>query len=169
MRDEQDGRGEGYGRYQGLPVSEIQALFEKCVQEPTMRSISAILRITREQLDARGQLGVYPVLTWIAVGICGLSLIGRFALPASVREMATKAAMGAGCVSVLLLLSTIPAMRTRKRNLAQEAAIRRAAAKAISEILESEPMLKPLTFEQEFTVKLFLKDDPQNQVLRRLL
>lgn len=164
-----DGRGEGYGRYQGLTIAEILELFDACVEEHNMRSISAVLRITREQLDARGHLGMYPVYAWIAAALTLGGLAGRYLLPVKYLEWTTKLAMGSSCVFVLLLISAVPTRKSRKGNMSQERAIREAAVKALSLILEYKPDLKPLTFEQETTVKILLKKSKNSEMLRLLL
>ena len=169
MSPDLDGRGEGYGRYQGLTISEIQDLFTTCVEDPSMRSISAVLRITREQLDARGQLGNYPVFAWIAAAVGILGIAARFVLPVKYEELTTKTAIGAGCALVLLLISVIPTRHSREGNVGQEQAIREAAVRALTQILAFKPSLKPLTIEQEMTVKILLKKTKDSQPLRELL
>ncbi len=164
-----DGRGEGFGRYQGLTIAEIVDLFDACVEEHNMRSISAVLRITREQLDARGQLGVYPVFAWVAAAVTGGGLFARLALGDKYSEWTTKTAIGGACVFLLLLVSIIPTRHSRKGNLGQEQAIRDAAVESLNRILEYEPDLKPLTIEQETTVKILLKKSKGSERLRMLL
>ncbi len=169
MPHEIDGRGEGYGRYAGLTIAEIMDRFDNCVEQPSMRSVSAVLRITREQLDARGQLGTYPVFAWVAAALTVLGLISRVMVPEKYLEFATKLAIGSGCAFLLLLISIIPTRNSRRRNVKQEAAIREAAVNSLSKILEYEIELKPLTFEQETTVKLLLKKHEGAENLKKLL
>lgn len=169
MKPEVEGRGGGFGKYQGLTVTEVQALFDTCMQDPSMRSISAVLRITREQLEARGQLGIYPVFACVDLAICAAAAVLRQFGPASLTEIATKAALGTAGVFGLLLISTLPTWRARRTNLAQERAIRDRAVAALVTILESRPALKPLTIEQEFTVKILLRKAEGSEPLRTLL
>ena len=144
-----DGTGSGFGRYQGMTLTDIQRLFDNCVEEPSMRSISAILRITREQLDARGQLGIYPVFTWVAAALTGLGLVGS--------------------VFVLLGTTLISTRHSRRTNLKQEVAIREYAVSALVKVLESEPVLKPLTIEQEVTIKILMRKTEGSEKLSVLL
>jgi hypothetical protein len=169
LKPEVEGRGGGYGRYQGLKLAEIQALFDKCVEDPSMRSISAVLRVTREQLDARGQLGIYPLFTWIAGAACLIGSALRSIGPQNLRELATKTALGAGTVFLLLIASTLPARHVRRTNLEQERLIRTMAVEALLKILEHNPVLKPLTVEQDMTVKILLKKTTDSEKLRTLL
>ena len=169
MKPEHEGRGGGYGKSQGLTVSEIQALFDTCVADPSMRSISAVLRITREQLEARGQLGVYPLFAWIAGLACSIGLVVRILGPEKLIEIATKTAIGAGIVFLLLLASTLPSRHVRKANVEQERVIRERAVQALTKILEHNPALKSLTMEQEITVKTLIKKNPESENLRALL
>ncbi len=169
MNADEQGRGGGYGKYKGLTPGEIQDLFDRCVEDPSMRSISAVLRITREQLEARGQLGIYPVFAWIDVACFIASALARQFGPHQITEIATKAVLGTASVFVLLLLSTVPTRRARRTNLAQEKLIREQAVAALVNILSHEPALKALTIEQEITVKILLKKTPGNEALRELL
>jgi hypothetical protein len=135
LKPEIEGRGGGFGKFHGLKLAEIQSLFDKCVEEPSMRSISAVLRITREQLDARGQLGIYPLFTWVAAAACAVGVGLRVFGPAGLNEIATKAILGAGIVTALLLASTIPSRSTRRTNVEQERVIRQMAVTALLAIL----------------------------------
>jgi hypothetical protein len=168
LTPEMEGRGEGFGKYQGLTVAEILELFDRCVDEPSMRSISVILRVTREQLEARGQLGAFPIYALVAAILTMLGLAGRFILPSNVQELATKMAIGAGCMFAILLFVSIPTRKSRRRNVGQENAIREAATKALDQILQFKPTLKPLTFEQEFTVKILIKKTKGSERLTEL-
>ena len=164
-----EGTGGGFGRYAGLPPSEIKIRFDACRQDPSMRSISAILRITREQIESRGQLGVYPKLTWIAVVVVIIAVAVRFLGPKSFEELSTKAALGSGTAFFLLLVSTLPTHHARKANQLQEDRIHQMATDAIVEILKSNPTLKPLNYEQELTVKLLIKKTKGGTGLKQLL
>jgi hypothetical protein len=169
LKPEVEGRGGGYGRFQGLKLAEIQVLFDKCIEEPSMRSISAVLRITREQLDARGQLGIYPLFAWIAGAACAVGLAIRLIGPHNMSEIATKTALGAGTVFLLLLGTTIPGRTIRRTNVEQEKLIRKMAVDSLAKILEHNPTLKPLTIEQETTVKILLRKTESAESIRALL
>lgn len=164
-----DGTGSGFGKYQGKTLTEIREMFDKCAEEPNMRAISAILRITREQLDARGQLGIYPVFTGISGALTSLGLVGMKLLPDQYERWSVTLAIGAGCVTTLLALSLVSMRTSRRVNLKQEEAIRKLAVSALVKVLESRPALKPLSFEQEFTVKILLRKTAGSEPLRILL
>ena len=51
--------------YHKMTIEEIQESFDRLVSDPTMRSLSAVLRIGQEQLDARGRLGKYKNIAFI--------------------------------------------------------------------------------------------------------
>lgn len=150
---ESDGTGGGFGKHRGITLKDIRDRFELCENDPSMRSISAVLRITREQLEARGQLGIYPSLATIAFAICLASWILRFVLTGDFSELAQKFAIGSGAVGVLLMLGVAKVWNPRRENLRQEQIIRELAAKSINTILQSQPPLKPLLREQRDTVK----------------
>jgi hypothetical protein len=46
----------GFGRGQAIPLEEALRVFADCEAEPSMRSVTAILRVAREQTEARGSL-----------------------------------------------------------------------------------------------------------------
>jgi hypothetical protein len=169
MNIDSEGRGGGFGKYTGLTIPEIQSLYENCVSDPTMRSISAVLRIAREQFEARGQLGVYPRLAWFAIVALGILAPVSAISQGTVREFALKGAMGAGCVFLLLMFSVIPTRQARRSNLAQEQRIREVTVDAVRTILQSNPKLKALTMEQETTVKDLIKRVPGSDDLAVLL
>lgn len=45
------------GRYRKVPIDELREIFGELVAEGKLRSLKAVLRITREQFDARGRFG----------------------------------------------------------------------------------------------------------------
>lgn len=45
------------GRYRKVPIEELREIFGDLVAEGKPRSLKALLRITREQFDARGRFG----------------------------------------------------------------------------------------------------------------
>ena len=164
-----EGRGGGYGKYHGLSIPEIQDLYDKCVSDPSMRSISAVLRVAREQFEARGQLGVYPRLAWMALASVGVLVPVAVFSAGTLHEFATKGAIGAVCVFFLLLLSVLPTRQARLSNLKQEERIREITTVALREILKHNPKLKALTMEQTTTIKDLLKRVPNSGDLAILL
>jgi hypothetical protein len=154
---DEDWAGGGYGKHKGLALREIRQRFAKCEDEPSMRSISAVLRITREQLEARGQLGSYPVL---AIGGFAILAIALVALPFThddVHALLEKTVYGSAAVAVLLTFGAVRVRHARKSNLAQEDQIRSLAVATLNAILAKNPKLKPLEREQVATVKELMK------------
>ena len=72
MKPELDGRGGGYGKFAGKTIGEIREIYDKCETDPSMRSVSIVFRVAREQLESRGSLGHYPVFA----GFCATVLLG---------------------------------------------------------------------------------------------
>lgn len=166
---ELEGRGGGFGKNPGHTIAEIQTLFDKCLSDVSMRSISVVLRITREQLEARGQLGLEPKLSLV----CGVLvfLFGglRSFGPASTADFSTKALLGAASVFVILLLVTVSSSQARKTNLAQQRVIRDMAIRTLTALLDQEPKLKPLTLEQSLLVKSLTRLGAHAEKLKVLL
>ena len=166
---ELEGRGGGFGKNPGHTLSEIQALFDKCLTDVSMRSISVVLRITREQLESRGQLGLEPKLA----SVCGVLvfLFGglRSFGPASILDMTTKALLGSASVFVILVLVSIGSRNARKTNLAQQRAIREMAIRTLVSLVDQGPKLKPLTLEQSLLVKSLIRLGSHAEKLKVLL
>ena len=166
---ELEGRGGGFGKNPGHTIAEIQALFDKCLSDVSMRSISVVLRITREQLESRGQLGLEPVLAMSAC-VCAVLFGGlRYFGPESLSAIATKAFLGAVSVSVILFLVSVSSSRARKTNLAQQRVIREMAVRTLTALLDQQPKLKPLTLEQSILVKSLIRLGAHAEKLKALL
>jgi hypothetical protein len=159
-----DGRGGGYGKFQGKTVAEIRELFAKCETDPSMRSVSVVLRVAREQLDARGGLGYYPVYAGCAVAALILSFLLKPILPTTMAAELPKFQVGIGVVSVALIVGVVITGRDRRAGLAQEQAIRIATRETLEKIVKQEAFVrKPLDFTQDLTLKKVLeecKDSP---------
>lgn len=134
-----------------------------------MRSISAVLRITREQLESRGQLGSYPMLAALGAAVTVIASVAMFFTKDDMHELAVKTVYGAAAVTVLLLFGTFRVRHARKSNVYQEQEIRIAAVASLNEILAHDPKLKPLEREQVMTVKELIKKVQPSGELRRLL
>jgi len=158
------GRGAGMGKHHGLTLEEIRASFEICERDPSMRSVSAVLRITREQLNARGELGLYPPASAI-MGILGVAALAgmRFAGP-ELRTMLIQAAAGCGGLSIMLLYGVYSTRDVRSANVAQERAIRALAIYSLERIIAHDFRRKPLLREQDQTVRELLKTQPQSSI-----
>lgn len=163
------GHGGGVGRYRGLPLEQIAERFAACVAEPSMRSLSAVLRITREQLDARGGLGHYPVVTMIA-GVISLALLGALPfMPKELRDMVIKVSLGGPLITLILAYATWTSRKPRRAAIAQEREIRKLAVQSLEKILETPFTMKPLLREQVDTLRGLLKHYPDSSRIRQLL
>lgn len=157
---ELEGRGAGMGRYQGQSLPEIARVFERCIQEPSMRSVTAVLRITREQLDARGALGSYPYIA-VALGVLSVAvfLVARFVpnLPSQVRMLE----IGLPATTALVLFGIWHARHERRAGVAQEREIRRMAADALALLAAQDFRRKPLEREHILTLTDLLRREPR--------
>jgi hypothetical protein len=124
-----------------------------------MRSISAVLRITREQLDARGQLGHYPILALISMLLLGGAGVAMLFVPEQAKSMLQKVAMIGAVCALVLGMGAWKVRIERRSNLAQERAIRAAAVEALTSILEHNPTLKPLIREYREVVKELIRKE----------
>ncbi len=164
MRAELEGRGSGLGRYQGLTVIEIEALFAACRNDPSMRSVRSVLRITREQLDARGSLGGFP---YLAIGLSVIALVALAMVLFGPRELLVTARMaliGFGTTAAATIYGVLNTRHERRANLVQEAEIRRLAADSLQEILAHEFPRKPLEREHIAILQELIKREPRERL-----
>jgi hypothetical protein len=133
-----------------------------------MRSVTAVLRIAREQIEARGDLGKQP---HYAIFFGGLGLVA-IALSFVLTEMQRPLLMGGGGAILAALAFVFGHLKTaqaRTLNLRQERAIRQSAKEALEHILTHPIESKPLTREQRDTLGDILKRTGESEALRRLL
>jgi len=154
---ELDGKGGGLGKFKGLTVRELSALFEAELSEPTMLSFSAVLRITREQIEARGALTAYPLMT----GICAVCAViaGIVWLVSSDhgKQLAIRGLIGSGLACLAFGAGWMTNRKQTKASIAQEKAIRKLAIESLIKIAEN-PKFKPKEL-----------NDDQHRILRDLL
>lgn len=157
MREELDGTGGGMGRYKGLTLKELDGMFERCRNEGGMRGISAVLRIAREQLDARGGLGSYPWLTLLCFVVA--AAIWFFPYREGVlKDWRMQGAIGAGLLCLLFGWITLQTRIERRNALYQESKIREMAVDSLVAIMrEIDFQLKPLDYTQRLTLEKLLK------------
>jgi len=134
-----------------------------------MRSFSAVLRITREQLRVRDNLGFYPAATAIA----GVLSLGLFAvlplLPKDARDMLIKIACGGPIITLILLYATLSSRQMRRTSVDQERQIRAMAAKSLEAILVHDFPMKELQREQIDTLRVIAKHHPEAGRVRELI
>lgn len=158
IRDELDGTGGGYGRYKGATLREIDSMLKACLQDKSMRGVSAVLRITHEQLDARGGLGSYPwlVVLGLVVGCCllGASFVVHGEIATKLREFAAQV----GAVTLLFGVAVFSMRIARKKSLYQERVIREMATEVLLDIVR-DPSFKPKELDrtQRLTLERLLK------------
>jgi hypothetical protein len=157
--------GGNYGKYKGISVEEIQRSFDACAGDPSHRSISAVLRITREQIESRGRLGMYPVAAGIsALALAVILIVSVFVQP-DLRDLLLKVAAAAAFGVVLFGFGSIRVRHTIKANLAEEKQILGAAADALNKIMSTTDQRKALLREQRETVKeIMAKSDRPGRV-----
>jgi hypothetical protein len=163
------GGGRGAGGYHGLDLEHLEERFEQCVREPSMRSASAILRITREQIMARGQLSVYPKLTYGFLLLGGILFGVSPWLSPDLKKSAMPAAAGCIALAAILAYGAVTSHRERRASIVQEREIYRLATEALERLLVHPFPRKPLTREQVDTLKDLIRRSPNSTALRELL
>ncbi len=169
MRPELDGTGGGYGKFAGKTIGEIREIYDRCEADPSMRSVSIVLRVAREQLEARGGLGHYPALAIITGVVFGLSFVVKGFLPPDMQANAPKIQLGLGLVTVALLIGVYLTGHDRKTGVAQEKAIIDLSRQTLDRIVSNPSFkAKPLDFTQDLTLKRLIansKDCPAASLL----
>jgi hypothetical protein len=161
------GRGGGLGKYAGLTLSEIDDRLQRCAREPSMRSLSAALRITREQLLARGDLGTYPKL----LGVFSALLAVMFVLAefnSTVAQSRLQWGMALTFAIAALGVGVLATRKERRASLRQELEIKLLAIRTL-EAIEAHPFpLRPLEREQVETLRTLLRLRPGSSIRRFL-
>lgn len=148
------------GRYQGWTLEEIRIAFDRCLEDRSMRSVTGILRITREQLDARGSLGSYPYIAAVLIVLSlGVFVLARIVpnLPDTFRMLE----IGLPVTAVAVLYGVWHARHDRRAGVAQEREIRRMAADALSKLAEYDFRRKPLEREHVMTLQDLIRREPR--------
>ncbi len=168
MHADPDWSGGNFGKYKGLPLKEIDARFAQCVADPSMRSVTAVLRIAREQIESRGDLGKQPYyaafFAFVALTIFGVS----FLFPPELRQKAWLVAGGMVFAFLAFAAGSLSTRRARSMNLQQERAIREKAGLALEQLLLHEFPVKTLTREQRETLDAIKKQRGARNEFARL-
>jgi len=163
------GRGGNHGAYVGLSVAEVEQVFRKCEADPSMRSVTAILRMTREQCRSRGQLGVYPRMA-LGMSVVGAGLlVAYFYVPEGLQKTAAIGGMGFFVMGLLLTYGAVTGAKERQASVAQEQAIMRLACESLDRLLPKSFPRKPLLREHVDTLRDLVKARPDLATLRELL
>jgi len=160
------GTGGGLGKYAALPLKEIRAIFEKCRQDPSMRSVKVVLRIVKEQVEARGSLGSYPQigLFFLVLGFAAIPFQNAF-------PQARYVSMAALLIGMGLVASSWSLRHQRRAALFQEELIRREALESLRVIVAS-PSYVPgsLDWSQALTLRrLMAAERAHDPALKALL
>ena len=160
------GTGGGYGKNAALSVKEFRALMAKCKADPSMRSVKVILRIAKEQLEARGSLGSYPIIA----GIFFVVAIAAFPLQNSVPQ-AKFVSAAALLVGAGMMASSWSVRHQRRAAMFQEKLIQRESLEALIEIVESPSFVAgTLDWSQALTLqRLMSAEKSTNGPLKGLL
>ncbi len=171
MRPELEGKGGGFGRYAGLSLAELRDRFEACAADPSHRSVSAVLRIAREQLEARGGLGTHrwiPILAGVALL---LSLGAPRVLPPRFADGVRAAQFGSAAALLLALVSFFSVRHSTRAAIVQERAIRELALDTLLRIT-ADPGFRPKPLDPGHvrTLRELLRRTGRgDEALRRLL
>jgi hypothetical protein len=155
--------------YSKLPIEEIEARFAQCRAEPSMRSVTAILRITREQMGARGSLSHYPrAAIACSIAAAGLWTVLAF-LPPAVRQKLMPISIGVVLVTGTLTYGAVSGASDRRAAVEQERKLQQLAADSLEAILGSPFPRKPMEREHLDTLRDLVKAFPDRYSLRELL
>jgi|GEM_PF-1052428 len=168
---ELDGTGGGFGKFAGKSVRELTDLFQQQMSEPNMRSLTAVLRITREQIEARGSLTVFPVICLILGCLTAGLGAGYLLCPEGSKKTVLQVFLGAAIVFVLTMFGWLSNRRQQVASVAQERAIRRLAVETLIRIVDDPQFRpKPLDWSQQQILKeLLKKTGAKNEALSAML
>ena len=148
LRPDLDGTGGGYGKFKGITVRELSELFDRVAADGNMRSVTAVLRITYEQLEARGGLGYFPHIcigTGVFAVACGIPI--PF-VSLQTQGVLIKMSLGSAFVCLAFLFGVLKNRHQTMAAIAQERAIRDLALDALVRIV-TEPGFKPKPLDRE--------------------
>lgn len=153
-----DGTGGGFGKYPGFTVKDLNVKFNEFAEQGDFRALSGVLRMTHEQLDARGGLGHYPVLATIAfAAVLVAQILKPFAMT-TMKPLMDKISIGGGVVGMILLFGVVKTFNPLRECLAQEKAIRKISIEALDKIVSSSEFKpKALNEDQRRTLVTLLK------------
>lgn len=126
-----DGAGGGFGKNQGLPVREVLAIFARAAEEGKMRSVRTVIRVSREQIEARGDLDTYPKVTVGFIVLAALAATLAIVGPEAYRESAWRGAGVLAAIAGVLGFGVWQSRRERVINRRQVALIREGALDAL--------------------------------------
>jgi hypothetical protein len=158
MQPDLDGTGGGYGKFAGKTVRDLSELFDRASAEPNMRSFSAVLRISREQVEARNSLTSIRLMAALCGGATVVMVVVYFVVPQEVKLSIFKGLLG--CIAAFLAfgIGAISTNRASHAALVQERAIRDLALDALVKIAEDPSFVpKELDYQQKRILAEHLK------------
>jgi hypothetical protein len=158
LRTDLDGAGGGFGKFKGLSVKELADMFERQLSEPNMRSVSAVLRISREQVESRGSITVAPAMAaFTGVFAVGTGIAMVVASEQS-RAMVLRAFIACLLTFLAFLYGWLSNRHVLAASLAQERAIRQLAIESLTRVVE-DPAFKPkaLDYDQKRILRELIK------------
>jgi len=150
-----DGTGGGFGKHKGMTVRQMSEQFERIVEDVSMRSFTAVIRISREQVEARGQLGVNKYIVIGCAIAAAISFIVAICVPGRIRETMVRGGLACAGASVAFGIGVLRTREHTRAALAQERAIRDITVDALVKIA-SNPTFKPKPL--DFTQRIFLQE-----------
>src|SRR5579862_5785053 len=164
LSPELDGTGAGFGKNKGITVRELSGQFARLAEDGTMRSFSAVLRISREQIEARGEFGVVRLCFFLCFGMSALGTIWYFFTPTEMRRLPLLVALGGLVASAAFATGLIRSRTHVKASFAQVGAIRDLSLDALAQIAASPAFKpKPLDFTQRLHLRELLKKTKRNE------
>ena len=155
----------GFGKGQALPLEDVIALFEACEAEPAMRSVTAILRVAREQLEARGSLRVNGWMGGIFV-VLAMAEAVAYSMKVPVLRDYWPYGLASGLVGLILLIGMISVRSTAVAAEAQKAVIAERAILSLTALAaKPEWKRKPLDWSNRLTLERLVKSAKSGQSL----
>lgn len=138
-----DDAGGGAGKYPGLTVAQVAERYRFLVEEGQGRSAKAILRISREQILARGSLGTHGWIVAFFVVVALGFLVARFVVAPDQQSRVTLDAAVCAGVALLFVVGGATARRSTRRAAAQVKEIQRLTLVALDELVSQEGFVRP--------------------------
>jgi len=122
------------GLYHKMTITEVEASFERLVSDPSMRSLSAILRIGQEQINARGRLGKWRNIVFVTgVLAIGAVFTAPF-LPAQWKQTMQATQVTAVVICVICVAALLPVRKNLDKHLEEERTLRKLILAAAQKI-----------------------------------
>ena len=164
LSPELDGTGGGFGKNRGMTVRQMSEQFNQIAADGTMRSFTAVLRISREQVEARGQFGVNRIMIVCCSAITVIAAIAAAFLQDRFQVLAIRISVAALLVTAAFVVGFSASRKHARPALAQERAIREITVDTLVRIA-AEPTFKPkaLDFTQRHFLTELLKKTKRNE------